>query len=111
MTTNKKIINVDIYSNLVILQFKIKFKLVISYILFQLKVFRYIFQFSFNVNMASVSPVTFPGEGNSVNLRTFESWGKSSVLGRKTIMVNGVEMVNFMWCKLCANTKYKFHHT
>lgn len=83
----QKIINLDIFSNLVILQFKIKFKLVISYI-FQLKVFRYIFQLFVNVNMTSALPVTTcPSKGNSVNLRTFESWGKSGVIGRKTIMV------------------------
>ena len=45
------------------------------------------------------------GKGNSVALRTFESWGKSVIIGKKTLIVDGREMVVFMWCKLCA--KYK----
>ena len=45
------------------------------------------------------------GKGNSVSLRTFNYWGKSDVFGNKISVVDGREMVTFMWCKLCA--KYK----
>lgn len=45
------------------------------------------------------------GKGNLVSLKTFESWGKNDIFGHKVTVVEGREMVNFMWCKLCA--KYK----
>ena len=45
------------------------------------------------------------GKGNMVSVRTFDSWGKSDIFGRKTSVIDGKEMVNFMWCKICA--KYK----
>ena len=44
-------------------------------------------------------------KGNIVSLKTFESWGKSDIFGRTVTIIEGREMVNLMWCKLCA--KYK----
>ena len=46
-------------------------------------------------------------KGNSVALRTFESWKNSAVFGRKTETKEGREMVTFMWCKLCAKYKHE----
>ena len=43
--------------------------------------------------------------GASVELRTFEKYGKSSVIGHKTIEKDNKTFVNFVWCKLC--TKHK----
>ena len=44
-------------------------------------------------------------KGNSVKLRTFKDWGVESVIGYKTEAKDGDEMVNFIWCKICAGNK------
>lgn len=38
------------------------------------------------------------GKGNLLSLKTFESWGKNDIFGQKVTVIEGQEMVNFMWC-------------
>ena len=44
-------------------------------------------------------------KGNQVKLFTFEQWGVSDVIGYKTVENRGQTMVNFIWCKVCAENK------
>ena len=44
-------------------------------------------------------------KGLSVELSTFEKYGKSYVIGSKTEEINGRVVVCFIWCKLCAKHK------
>lgn len=44
-------------------------------------------------------------KGNKVELKTFESWGKSDILGWKTEEKDGKVLVNYVWCKVCARYK------
>ena len=56
--------------------------------------------------MASKSPA-----GNIVELSTFLSWGKSSIIGHKKIInVNGKVMVSFLWCKVYARYENEITH-
>ena len=45
------------------------------------------------------------GTGISVELYTFEKYGKSAIIGHKTIDKDNKTLVNFIWCKLCAKHK------
>ena len=45
------------------------------------------------------------GTGISVELYTFEKYGKSAIIGHKTIDKDNKILVNFIWCKLCAKHK------
>ena len=44
-------------------------------------------------------------KGNKVELSTFLSWGKQSVIGYKTKDENSKTYVVFIWCKCCARNK------
>ena len=44
-------------------------------------------------------------KGVKVQLSTFNKWGVSGVLGFKTSLENGIDYVDFVWCKLCAANK------
>lgn len=44
-------------------------------------------------------------KGSKVDLLTFKKWGKDNVIGYKVEKVNGRELVNFVWCKVCARNK------
>ena len=44
-------------------------------------------------------------KGNAVKLSTFKSWGKSDIIGHKTIKENECDYVNFVWCRVCARNK------
>ena len=43
--------------------------------------------------------------GLSVELQTFERYGKSAIIGHKTSERDGKIFVNQIWCKLCAKHK------
>ena len=46
--------------------------------------------------------------GNRVKLSTFNSWGKSGVIGKKTeVDDDGTTYVNFVWCLLCTKNEKK----
>ena len=47
-------------------------------------------------------------KGNSVELKTFKSYGVENILGYKTEEKNGRTFVNFIWCKVCARNKEGF---
>ena len=42
-------------------------------------------------------------KGNSIELSTFLKYGLTDVIGHKTLEKEGKTMVNFIWCKVCAN--------
>ena len=44
-------------------------------------------------------------KGNGVSLATFKSWGKEGVIGYKTCEINHKQVVNFVWCLVCAQNK------
>ena len=44
-------------------------------------------------------------KGNKIELKTFNSYGKSNIIGYKTIAEEGRTYVNFIWCKVCARNK------
>ena len=44
-------------------------------------------------------------KGNKVELSTFLSWGKESIIGYKTENVDDRVFVNFAWCKICEQNK------
>ena len=44
--------------------------------------------------------------GISVELRTFECYGKSAIIGHKTSERDGKIFVYQIWCKLCAKHKH-----
>ena len=44
-------------------------------------------------------------KGNQVELQTFMKYGKSDIIGFKTMQDNGKTMVNFIWCKVCERNK------
>lgn len=48
---------------------------------------------------------TSKSKGNRVELRTFQNYGKSDIIGYKTEELDGKEYVNFIWCKVCARNK------
>ena len=45
------------------------------------------------------------GKGSKVELSTFLSWGKESIIGYKTENVDNRVFVNFAWCKICERNK------
>ena len=45
------------------------------------------------------------GNGNKIELSTFEKYGKSEIIGYKRVEENGKSLVNFIWCKLCVKHK------
>ncbi|XP_057304412.1 uncharacterized protein LOC130641571 isoform X2 [Hydractinia symbiolongicarpus] len=49
-------------------------------------------------------------KGNKVELKTFESWGKSDILGWKTEEKDGKVLVNYVWCKVCASLDNNMKH-
>ncbi len=44
-------------------------------------------------------------KGNKIEISTFRKYGKSDIIGYKTVDENGKTYVNFIWCKLCAKHK------
>ena len=46
--------------------------------------------------------------GLSIELQTFEHYGKSAIIGHKTSERDGKIFVNQIWCKLCA--KHQIRH-
>ena len=44
-------------------------------------------------------------KGHQVKLFTFQEWGVLDVIGYKTLENCGQTMVNFIWCKVCAENK------
>ena len=44
-------------------------------------------------------------KGNTVKLKTFNTWPKTNLIGYKTIEKEGVTYVNFVWCKVCARNE------
>ena len=54
---------------------------------------------------AVCTTVTMAGKGKKIELRTFSSYGKSEIIGYKTIQEEGKTYVNFIWCKVCAKHK------
>ena len=46
-------------------------------------------------------------KGNSVNFVTFKAWELGDVIGYKTTNENGKDVVNFVWCNVCARNEHK----
>lgn len=44
-------------------------------------------------------------KGKKVELSTFLSWGKESIIGYKTENADNRVFVNFAWCKICERNK------
>ena len=44
-------------------------------------------------------------KGNSVELKTFKSYGVDEILGFKMEEKDGQTYVNFIWCKVCARNE------
>ena len=44
-------------------------------------------------------------KGNSVELKTFKSYGVDEILGLKMEEKDGRTYVNFIWCKICTKNE------
>ena len=53
------------------------------------------------VNVKQLTGST-PSNHSSVQYSTFYKWNVSEWIGYKTVWKDGVDMVNFVWCKACA---------
>ena len=47
-------------------------------------------------------------KGKQIALSTLQNYGKSEIIGYKTVDKNGKTFVNFIWCKQCAKHKETF---
>ena len=44
-------------------------------------------------------------KGNKIELKTFQSYGKSDIIGFKSVKEGDRTYVNFIWCKVCEKNK------
>ena len=63
-----------------------------------------------NIVLMMASKILKDKKGNSIAIEAFKCWGKESIFWVETIVhpLNGLTMVNFMWCNLCLKYEKDF---